>query len=762
VADAAVTEREDPQAPGAPARSTAWRTAAACGLAALLSIAVVTVRFELWKVSLSVPFKYDRDALTCLMYVKALLDNGWYAHNHFIGMPVGWSFYDFPALHTLDFAIMKTLSVFVRDYAALANLYYLLTFPLAALCAAYALRQLRLSYAAVVSGALLYSVLPYHFFRGLGHLFLAAYYAVPLAIVLAVWVGGYTKTSPAGGRFGAGLGPRRRWLPVLVLCSVVALSHIYYVFFAILVLVITGLSGALTERRVAPLRSAGVVLALILILTAANYAPVFVHRATHGANSLVGRRTAREPLRLGLELSTLVLPGEDYGIQPLRRVLAEHRAAHRREKRRLNPSNYVGIPGVLGLVILLVALLQSGPRDHPSRNLRLFAELNAWLLLVASVGGLGYVFALLVTSSIRDYERVSVVVAFLALAALMVALDRLRSACRKSVVGRAACLSLLAVTVAVGVVDQTRPSYLEGVPAVVDSGATGRRYTIDAEFVRRIEDTLPARSMIFQLPHRFWPEGGTLPLHSMGPYDHFALYLHSKSLRYSYGAVRGRPGEIWLARTAAEAVPDMVESLCLLGFAGICIDRHGYSDSGEEIVTQFLAVLGTEPIESRDERRLFFELREQCDLLGNRYDVKEWENRQASEHIVWSFGRGFLNPAPGDPWRWCLPTGQLWIHNLADRPVECHLTIRVRTPQTQDSHLTIRSDACTSDHDLSRTPLDVVMPVVVPPGSNPLVFSSDAPSAGRRGERRHLAFLATEPRISDARWHRTPSAHPQT
>ncbi len=749
---------EEPHTPGSALSRRTWRAPIAYMLAALLSLGIVIARFELWDVSLSIPLKYDRDALTCLMYVKAQLDNGWYANNAYIGMPVGWSFYDFPALHTFEFAIMKALSLFVGDYARLANLYYLLTFPLTALCAVFALRQLRVSYPAAVVGGILYGILPYHFFRGVGHLFLSAYYAIPLAVVLAVWVGGSTGSSPIGGRSVLLSGFRRGWLPALVLCSAVALSHIYYVFFAVFMLLIAGGFWALTRRRLTPLLSAAGFLALILVVTAVNYTPVFIHRATHGTNPLVGRRTARDPLRLGLELSTLVLPADGHGIEPLEQALAEHREAHRWGKRKVNPSNYLGAPGVVGFGILLLALLSSNCTNRSARNLRLLAVLNAWLLVLASVGGFGYVFALMATSSIRDYERTSVVVAFLAVAALMIVVDRFRSKYARSKLVGAAFLALLGSLLVVGVADQMRPRYMQGVQALTDTGATELQYEIDAAFVRRIENSLPARSMIFQLPHRFWPEGGNLPLYSMGPYDHFALYLHSEALRWSYGAVRGRPAELRLARTSAEPVPDMLESLCALGFAGVCIDRLGYSDGAEKITSELLEVLEEEPITSGDERRLFFGLDKHCDLLRGGWDAREWENRQATEHIVWSFGRGFFNPARGDTWRWCLPTGRLWIHNLSDRAVECDLRILLRTPQTDEASLTIQSALYARDLSLSRTPLEVVMPVVVPPGSSPLDLSSDAPSAGRGSEKRHLAFLATDPRVVNARWHRDPPA----
>ena len=78
----------------------------AYALAAAVSLAVVTWRLNLWNVGLSVPFKYDKDAPACVMYVKAMLDNGWYTSNAYIGMPEGWALYDFPSMHTLDFTIM--------------------------------------------------------------------------------------------------------------------------------------------------------------------------------------------------------------------------------------------------------------------------------------------------------------------------------------------------------------------------------------------------------------------------------------------------------------------------------------------------------------------------------------------------------------------------------------------------------------------------------------------------------------------------------
>ena len=47
-----------------------------------------------------------------------------------------------------------------------------------------------------IFAALLYTFLPYHFVRGEHHLFLAAYFTVPLAVLMTLWVAAGTANTP--------------------------------------------------------------------------------------------------------------------------------------------------------------------------------------------------------------------------------------------------------------------------------------------------------------------------------------------------------------------------------------------------------------------------------------------------------------------------------------------------------------------------------------------------------------------------------------
>jgi phosphoglycerol transferase len=83
--------------------------------------------------------------------------------------------------------VVKLLTLFTSDHALALNLFYLLTFPLTAVTAFYFLRSLKYSFGPSLLVSLLYTFLPYHFFRRY-HLMMGAYYLVPLMVLVIVWV----------------------------------------------------------------------------------------------------------------------------------------------------------------------------------------------------------------------------------------------------------------------------------------------------------------------------------------------------------------------------------------------------------------------------------------------------------------------------------------------------------------------------------------------------------------------------------------------
>jgi phosphoglycerol transferase len=711
-------------------------------LGAAVALSVVTWRLRLWDVGLSVPFKYDKDALTCVMYVKAMLDNGWYTSNAYVGMPQGWVLYDFPSMHTLDFAIMKGLSLFVKEFAPLTNVYYLLTFPLIAVTGAYALRQLGLRYPVAVAGGVLYSLMPYHFTRGIGHLFLSAYYTVPLGVVLAL-------RASAGNRVDRTRS--RSLVPPLLLCLAVALSHTYYVFFTLYLVAAAAVSKAIERRTTRPLWRGGVFVSAILAAAFLNHLPAMIYREARDPNQAVARRSSQEVRRMGLEIGGLVIPAHGYGLAPLEDVVARFRADHRTTG--ANPGTYVGTLGVVGLAILLGVLAGYRRAEDDGGRLRWLALMCVWLFLLASVGGFGYLLALLTTPKIRAYERVSVFLGFISLAATFSVADRLLAKLPRRRTGQLIGAALLVVMLAAGIIDQTQGVFLRGVSGVLDFGETKEQYQSDGAFVKAIEARLPVGSMVFQLPHRFWPEGGNVPSHTMGTYDHFAGYLHSDALTWSFGAVRGRSADLWLSRIAGLPADSMLTSLCARGFAGIWIDRQGYPDGAMEIESALGDLLQQQPLQSADGRRLFFRILGHCDATRRRYGAEAWHERRAIEHVLCWLGDGFFpTQTESSQWVWASSAAELLLHNTADAPVECEVTMALRAPHVAASQVVVQGFDWVAQLALSPERHVLQHTVHLSPGPHVMRFTSDAPSAGGATDPRYLAFMATVPRLEHARW----------
>ena len=169
----------------------------------------------------------------------------------------------------------------------------------------------------------------------------------------------------------------------------------------------------------------------------------------------------------------------------------------------------LGAVGAVGFLILVGMLLWRGRAAAGERQplLSTLAGLNLAALLLATTGGFGALFALLVSPHIRTYARMHVYIAFFALFCVALLLERLWRTRRR------AGVLLTAAVAFVGLLDQTTPAM------VPPYAARARAYRADAAFVHSLEAQLPTGAQIFQLPYLRFPEGGALPGTKMMDYD---------------------------------------------------------------------------------------------------------------------------------------------------------------------------------------------------------------------------------------------------
>ncbi|MBA4065264.1 MAG: hypothetical protein C0501_16435 [Isosphaera sp.] len=414
---------------------------------ALLSCALVAAGLRLDRADLKAPFYYDLDALLMIPFVKATVERGFGGHwrNEQMGAPGVLELHDFPVIDHLHFLAIWLLGHVVSNLLVLYNLYFLLTFPLTVLTTMVVCRRLGLSLPAAATGGLLYAFLPFHYQRWENHYFLAAYWMVPLSLLPAFAI--LRGELPFFHKEPDGTFRRQlktwRTLGLVVLAAAVASAGAYYAFFACALTAFAGVYAAVALREWRAAAAAGGVVALVMGFGVANHVPTYLYQAERGVNPIT-QRYPEEADHYGLKITHLVLPIEDHNLPAFNRLKWLYNAAQRpaETENRSASLGLVGAAGLLGLVAVAVLPVGRGWPWGPLAGLAVFA------VLLATVGGLGSVFNLLVTPQVRAYNRASVFVGFFGILAAVWALDRVWATHRAGLPARYAAgfgVGLLAV-----------------------------------------------------------------------------------------------------------------------------------------------------------------------------------------------------------------------------------------------------------------------------------------------------------------------------
>lgn len=564
--------------------------------AAAASLLVLTVGMQLWRSRLAVPFAYGGgDDFFYLMLSKSLRDNGWVLTNRFLGMPDGLDLRAFPVTENGQLLVMKALAYLTASCGLTFNVYYLLTFPATVLTSLFVFRWFNVSVPSAVVGSLLYSFLPYHFIRGQGHLFLSGYYLVPLTVMVTVWIClgiPLFHAEDGEGRVTWRLRDRRT-IGSIVVCALVACAGAYYAFFAAFFLFVAG-AIALWHGRSRHAAAAGILLVVLFSVFVMNLGPNILYDSRHG--SRIHERSAGEVEVYGLKITQLLLPVRGHVVGAMARFSETY--ARRAPLVNENQSASLGIIGGFGFLVLIGLLAYRGRLGHDETLFRTLSVLNIYGVLLATVGGMGVLFALLVSPQFRSINRMSVFIGFFSIFAVVLLLDMLARRWGGWKAGRWLWYGLLGALIVVGLLDQRVFGF------VPPYGHIWREYKSDVAFIRGIESEVPSGAMIFQLPYMTFPESPLV--HRMNSYDHLRAYFHSTGLRWSFGAVEGTQGNAWQQAVAAMPPRELVTGLIGAGFSGIYLDRYGYADDGKAMEAELSTVLGMTPIVSGNQRLLFY------------------------------------------------------------------------------------------------------------------------------------------------------------
>ncbi len=584
----------------------------------------VAMDYRLWNARLSVPLDDGSpDATFISSMIKTITERGWYQSNPRLGAPFGQQFYDFPhGGETLQLAVIKFITLFVKDFGLTLNLYFLGGFGVLAAVTFLVLRHLRFSYVMAAVGALVYTFLPYHFLHGEGHLYRSTYYSAPLVCLLLVWAQSWRSRflvdpdPPPGFNLRGNL-QLRRVAGALAICVVVGASETMTTAFAAVLLGSAGLVSAIRWREPARLLVSGALAAAILGTFLFCTLPTLDYYRTHGTNHEAAHRRVTGNESYGLKLSRLVTPQSGHRLGLLSDIGAD---AQDGSTVPSESGQALGLLGTAGFVGALYGALAnglrrtSGRRDLRRPDDRAALKEHAGLITVLAVlfgtiGGISVLLAMVGFAQIRVWNRICVIIAFFAVVMVATWFERLVTWVEgKSWPSRPVLGGMAAAVLAFGLWDGVPPRHLPY--AQID-----RTWNRDADFVQAIEKRMPDGAAIFQLPILPFPESDAPG--KMVDYDPFRGYLHDDgTLRWSYGAIKGRPTADWQVYLRDKVGPvGALPSLLGLGFTGLWVDTYGYA-GGDEKLAHIRAAVAVDPIRSRDGRFLFYDLRPYRARLG--------------------------------------------------------------------------------------------------------------------------------------------------
>ncbi len=486
------------------------------------------------------------------------------------GFPLGMNLNYSPGIDITENSFARLVDVISGSPFLGINLLLLLSFPLVAVLAYLLLRMVSRGGPVAIALATAFSMIPYHFGRGLGHTYLATLYSGVTGLMLAFLVGlGFLPRilqQGSRGRRLANLGL------VTALVLVTAWSGLYYAAFAL----ILGLAAVLWrivqgDRWRAVLAGAAPVIS-VGVLAVLGFVPGLLAVVGSPPSAPLSVRMPIESVTFAGNVAMALIPAPISQLPGMWRyneaVYAAIGAAPQLENTAL--TNFGTWVSSACLLAFLVGWIVRARTDRPATSsLPFIGYLITVVLLFFIPWGLNYLVAGTITAQVRAWNRLLPILLLLFIAGGMAAIARTR-------LGRTGPASIgvaLAILVVV-VVEQVLPFRAAYAQGAADGTAA---MTEAREYAEAVNAAVPARCGVLQLPYVVYPEQGPMPP-DLNDYEHFIHALVNDDKDFSYGAVKNTEAAIPLADLGNRQSPEQVAHLVDLGFCGIHLDHRGFTD----------------------------------------------------------------------------------------------------------------------------------------------------------------------------------------
>ena len=538
---------------------------------------------------LKLPFIYEEDALSHSVLIKRVLEGSLYTNDR-LGYPYNGDFYDYPMADWGSLVIIKTIGYFSNnEHVSVFNIFILLSFPVTFIASFYCLRSFTINPLLSSLGALVFTFIPFHYYR-FNHLFYQWYFVIPIYVYI-------------GKQLYSGLGRpnvKRQVISSVFLLLLASSFGAYYSVFGCIVISASSFIAWLKYRSASLLYKGAFLIGVISLGVVVNIAPTLAYKVQHGPNKEVAQRNPAHAERYGMKLIQLLLPHPEHKNKMFREITQYYNRTFPLVNE--NSSSSLGIFGSIGLCLIGFSIALKIANVEVDDNITLLSFITLVLFLFGTIGGMGSIFANVISPLIRSWNRISIFIGFTSIAVMFLYIQLHIESFKYTFIRTSIYVVLSLITILLIYYDQMKPfaaDYIE---------KTHSEYSMDQSFIASIEKVLPKGGAVYQLPYMSWPE---VPAkYDLETYGLAIGFLHSSELKWSYGGMKGRDGDLSLRKIAYKSIPEQIKEIRRLGFEGIYVDRRGYHDNAKEVVDEISNFLGSPPIlQRKDGAIVFFKLR---------------------------------------------------------------------------------------------------------------------------------------------------------
>jgi hypothetical protein len=501
---------------------------------------------------------------------------GFTTENHF-GYPLGMDLNLFPSIDITQNSFAALVGWITGNPFMGINLLLFLSFPLVAVLAYCSIRLTGLRGPLAVALAVAFTMIPFHFSRGLGHTSLATMYGAVTAVILAQLIG--------SGRVKEMLFPSKathtktkvtNYVILIALVFTTAWSGVYYAAFGLILMVAAWVWQFATNRTNTLVNTIPIV--AVGVIAIAGFIPSLLALRADPPFISLGERLPYESVIFAGVLAIAILaapisrlggPFATYNTE----VTQAFGAAPQYENTTI--SSFGTWITLAALILIAFSLL-----TRFRARLGLLGLLLATTVLFFIPWGLNYLFAALVTPQIRAWNRLIPVLLLLVILIAATILANMKASNVK-ITKVYPALAIAVVILAVTAVESAWPfvtPYREGAQGGAQISQVARDYTT------AIDEQIPQNCGVLQLPHQVYPENG--PLADLNDYEHFWTSIVDSNKSWSYGAVKNTGSGAWLSALPEVPNTEEVDLLAQAGFCGIHLDTRAFvAPAAERIVT---------------------------------------------------------------------------------------------------------------------------------------------------------------------------------